>query len=109
MPRKRFEGGVLNFDLNLRIFGSRVLSSRGKRYGYSGSRWWRDWGRRVPGLVTIKPNPMVPFKTPFSRDLRSEIAQDELKHVIFLRAALANSAVAEPAINLFNSFNTLAE
>lgn len=53
-------------------------------------------GSQVPGLTSLQTQYI------------NEIAQNELDHVRFLRAALGSSAVAAPAIDLTNSFNALA-
>jgi hypothetical protein len=64
------------------------------------------------GAVTVKPTGtascLVPFVTPLLQQFAMEVAQDERNHVLFLQSALGTSAVAQPAIDLYNSFNALA-
>ena len=63
------------------------------------------------GSVTVKNNPKVRFRRRDVREFAEEIAQDEIRHVIFLRKTISDlggTPVGRPNIDLRNSFNAAA-
>ena len=68
-------------------------------------------GTSAAGTVTTKPGGSaackVTFASPLLASYAAEIALDEQKHINFLRSALSGAAVAQPSIDLYNSFNAL--
>ncbi len=72
-------------------------------------------GKTAGGSVTLKPNfAAVPFTAGSqAQNYAMETATEEQNHVKFLQSALnansANAAVAMPNIDLYNSFNALAQ
>jgi hypothetical protein len=61
------------------------------------------------GTVTLKPGfAKVPFSNTGVAAYAASTATEEQKHVKFLQSALGTAAVSMPAIDLYNSFNTLA-
>jgi hypothetical protein len=61
------------------------------------------------GNVTIKANPQVPFVTPAIEQYAQEFAQEEIRHVQFLRSLLGGNAASRPAINFRGAFTTMAQ
>jgi len=95
------DADYLNFALNLEYleaeFYLRAATGNGLSAADSGNATSKTTGgSMVPGLTMLQ------------QEYIYEIAQNELDHVRFLRAALGASAVAAPAIDLTNSFNGLA-
>jgi hypothetical protein len=60
------------------------------------------------GTGAVTGGSLVPFENTAIAYLAQKIAVDELAHVNFIRSVLGASAVAEPAIDLVNSFTQLA-
>ena len=94
---------ILNFALNLEYleaeFYSRAVYGIGLPDNLTDGRCERG---RVSG------GHAVPFKSRWVKQLATEIAGDERAHVAFLRAALGNSKVSRPAIDIKASFTAAA-
>ncbi len=102
---------VLQFALNLEY-----LEAEYYIYGVTGSGIEQAgasiFGSGTQGPTLIKANPLVPFADMDLQQYAREIAQDELTHVIFLRAALQSlgaTPAAKPTIDLLGSWNALAQ
>ncbi len=101
---------ILNFALNLEYLEAQfyTLATQGTTIDNVGVGITGGDGS-AGGTVTVKSNPKVPFTTPLVQQYAMETAAEERNHVTFLRTALAGSAVAQPNLDLKNSFNALAK
>ncbi len=102
---------ILNFALNLEYLEGQYYTYGA--YGKSLSDFGIPLtGSGTPGSVTIKSSPQVPFATSALRQYAEEIANDEQAHIKFIQATimgLGGTPVAQPALDLENSFNAVAD
>jgi hypothetical protein len=112
------DNDILNFALNLEYleanfyylaaFGTTIDKPNAASVAAGGP----SAGIPITGSVgvagTVSGGSQVPFATVTVGSYATETAIEEGKHVLFLQGALSSMAVAQPAINLGTSFQTLA-
>ncbi len=105
------DNDILNFALNLEYLEAEyyTIATSGMTIDQMGVG---INGTGTQGTVTVKggspASAQVPFANATIQSYAQETATEERKHVSFLRNALGSAAVAQPAIDLLNSFNGLA-
>jgi hypothetical protein len=100
----------LNFALNLKYLEAEYYTYATTGAGIE-ALGVRVQGTGVPGAVTIKANPLVPFVSQAVLDYALEIAADERTHVKLLRSMIFGAgrrSPSRPAIDLTNGFTEAA-
>ncbi len=100
------DADILNFALNLEYVEAQYYIRAFLGRGLDPSDTSDPNGVGNAGFVL--GGSAVPFKTAAIADYAQKITIDEVNHVRFLRRVLGNAAVAQPNIDLLNSFNGLA-
>ncbi len=97
------DGAILNFALNLEYLEAEFYSNAvyGHGLSYHDTTGKGNHGGVIGGRA-------VDFDTPAVRRYAKEIANDEIAHVKFLRAALGSAKVARPEIDIKHSFTAAA-
>lgn len=101
---------VLQFALNLEYLEAEYYTYAATGHGIE-QEGVDVFGSGNPGHTRVKDNPKVPFADRDVELYAKEIAQDERRHVTFIRTALQSLGVtpaARPEINLATSWNKLA-
>jgi len=103
------DADILNFALNLEYLEAQfyTIATSGMTLEQAGISTKGGDGT-AGGAVTVKGGAKVAFTTPLLQQFAAEVAKDEQNHVKFLQSQLATAAVAQPPIDLMNSFNALA-
>ena len=105
---------ILNFALNLEYLEAQfyTLATAGKTIDQVGLGIGAGTSATGGGSVVTKSGGptacLVPWTIPAVQAYATETAQEERNHVTFLRGALGSAAVAQPNLDLYTSFNTLA-
>ena len=100
------DADILNFALNLEYLEGEYYAKA--YYGVGLVELGIIPSSARPKSITYPDTARVSFYNPFIYNYASEIANDEIAHVSFLRDALGSAAVVEPEINLSTSFDVLA-
>ena len=108
-PGTELDLAILNFALNLEYLEGNYYSLG--VYGKSVD----ELGVTLPtGSMPpiVKAGPQVKFATSTLQQYATEIANDELAHIKFIQTtitALGGTPIAQPSLDLLNSFNTIAK
>ena len=112
------DNDILNFALNLEYLEAQfyTLAASGQTIDQLNVGIGSGTNAATGGVATpiTKGNNnyascQVNFQNTVIRDYAVEIADEERKHVTYLRNALSTNAVGQPQLDLYNSFNSLGQ